>query len=85
MKHVIFALVLFVTSLSVFAQRHPGHHGGGFGNGHYRPGPGPGHYNPGHGPIIVYRPHPTHIRLSLFLKLLVVDDNCVHRIYLLVQ
>ncbi len=60
MKHVIFALVLFVTSLSVFAQRHPGHHGRG--NGHYRPAPG--HYNPGHynpGPVVIRsypRPYP---------------------------
>ncbi len=52
MKHVIFALVLFVTSLSVFAQRHPGHHNRG--HGHYRPAPG--HHRPG--PVIVIRPRP---------------------------
>ncbi len=57
MKHVIFALVLFVMSLSVFAQRHPGNRG----NGHYRPAPGhhvpsPGHHVPG--PVVIRRPIP---------------------------
>ncbi len=58
MKHVIFALVLFVTSLSVFAQRHPGNHNRG--NGHYRPAPGHHRPIPGHnrGPVVI-RPRPV--------------------------
>lgn len=54
MKHVIFALVLFVTSLSVFAQRHPGpRHGRGHGPVVVRPIPRPGPHYP------VPRPHPN--------------------------